>query len=249
MEKKINPHENHRARMRARVKQNSLDSLSEHEVLEYLLYPFIPRRDTNGIAHDLIAKFGSLSAVLDSDSNALSAVKGMTENAALYLSSMSSLARRYNSSKIGNKPKLETRGQILEYLKSFMTTLEEERIYAICVDSAGRLKQRCELGKGDSDDCKLRVKELVMLCQNSQTKYVYLAHNHPSGAAYPSREDIEFTKWAVTALEIMDVLLIDHIIIAKNGHYSFLQDGQLDEFRKSYRRFVDKGAHGGRHYD
>ena len=166
MEKKINPHENHRARMRARVKQNSLDSLSEHEVLEYLLYPFIPRRDTHGIAHDLIAKFGSLSAVLDSDSNALSAVKGLTETAALYLSPMSSLARRYNSSKIGDKPKLETKGQILEYLKSFMTTLEEERIYAICVDSAGRLKQRCELGKGDSDDCKLRVKELVMLCQN-----------------------------------------------------------------------------------
>lgn len=227
--------------MRARVKENSLDSLSEHEVLEYLLYPFIPRRDTNGIAHALIAKFGSLSAVLDSDSNALAAVKGMTANAALYLSSMSSLARRYHSSKIGEKPKMETRGQILEYLKSFMSTLEEERIYAVCIDSAGRLKERCELGKGTSDDCKLRVKELVMLCQNNQTKYVYLAHNHPSGIAKPSVEDIEFTKWAVTAFEIMDVLLIDHIIIAKDGYYSFLQDGHLDEFRKSYLKFVDEG--------
>lgn len=226
--------------MRARVKENSLDSLSEHEVLEYLLYPFVPRRDTNGLAHALIAKFGSLSAVLDSDCNALKAVKGMTANAALYLSSMPSLARRYNSSKIGEKPKMETRGQILDYLRSFMTTLEEERIYAICIDSAGRLKERCELGRGTSDDCKLRVKELVMLCQNSQTKYLYLAHNHPSGIAKPSVDDIEFTKWAVTALEIMDVLLIDHIIIAKNGYYSFLQDGQLDEFRKSYLKFVDE---------
>lgn len=240
MEKKINPHEDHRERMRARVRENSLDSLNEHEVLEYLLYPFIPRKDTNGMAHDLIARFGSLAAVLDSDCNALAAVKGMTANAALYLSSMSSLARRYNTGKIGEKPKLETREQILQYLKSFMSTLEEERIYAICVDSAGRLKERCELGKGSSDDCKLRVKELVMLCQNSQTKYVYLAHNHPSGIAKPSQEDVDFTKWAVTACEIMDVLLIDHIIIAKNGHYSFLQDGKLDEFRKSYLRFVDE---------
>lgn len=241
MEKKINPHENHRARMRARVKANSLESLSDHEVLEFLLYPFIPRKDTNAIAHALIAKFGSLAAVLDSDCTALRSVKGMTENAALYLSSMPSLSRRYNSGKIGEKPKLETRGQIVEYLKSFMTTLEEERIYAICIDSAGRLKERCELGKGSSDDCKLRVKELVMLCQNSQTKYVCLAHNHPSGIAKPSVEDIEFTKWAVTAFEIMDVLLIDHIIIAKNDSYSFLQDGQLDEFRKSYLKFVDEG--------
>lgn len=240
MEKKNNPHENHRERMRMRVRENSLDSLNEHEVLEYLLYPFIPRKDTNGIAHALIAKFGSLSAVLDSDCNALSAVKGMTFNAALYLSSMSSLARRYHASKMGTKPKMETRGQILEYLKSFMSTLEEERIYAVCVDSAGRLKERCELGRGDSDDCKLRVKELVMLCQNSQTKYVYIAHNHPSGIAKPSVEDIEFTKWAVAALEIMDVLLIDHIIIAKDSSYSFLQDGRLDEFRKSYLDFIDE---------
>lgn len=226
--------------MRARVRENSLDSLSEHEVLEYLLYPFIPRKDTNGIAHALISKFGSLSAVLDSDYNALCAVKGMTSNAALYLSSMPSLARRYSASKMGEKPKMETKGQILGYLKSFMSTLEEERIYAICVDGAGRLKERCELGKGSSDDCKLRVRELVMLCQNSQTKYVYLAHNHPSGIAKPSAEDVDFTKWAVAALEIMDVLLIDHIIIAKEGHYSFLQDGKLDEFRNSYRRFVDE---------
>lgn len=241
MEKTNNPHANHRERMRNRVRENSLESLGEHEVLEYLLYPFVPRKDTNGIAHDLIAKFGSLAAVLDSDSKALVSVKGVTENAALYLSSMPSLARRYFSSKIEQKPKMETRGQILEYLKSFMTTLEEERIYAICVDSAGRFKQRCELGKGGSDDCKIRVRELVMLCQNSQTKYVYLAHNHPSGIAKPSAEDVEFTKWAVTALEIMDVLLIDHIIIAKNSHYSFLQDGKLDEFRKSYLKFVEEG--------
>lgn len=241
MDKKNNPHVNHRERMRARVAENSLDTLNEHEVLEYLLYPFIPRKDTNGIAHDLISRFGSLAAVLDSDPNALAAVKGMTKNAALYLSSMSSLARRYYSSKILQKPKMETRGQILDYLKSFMSTLEEERIYAICVDSAGRLKERCELGKGTSDDCKLRVRELIMLCQNSQTKYIYLAHNHPSGIAKPSVEDIDFTKWAVTACEMMDVLLIDHIIIAKDGHYSFLQDGKLDEFRESYLKFVDEG--------
>lgn len=241
MEKKINPHENHRERMRARIKENSLDSLNEHEVLEYLLYPFIPRKDTNGIAHGLIAKFGSLSAVMDSDANALTSVKGMTANAALYLSSLSSLARRYNASKIGVKPKMETRGQILEYLRSFMSTLEEERIYAVCVDSAGRLKERCELGRGSNSDCKLRVRELVMLCQNSQTKYVYLAHNHPSGIAKPSADDIDFTKWAVTALEIMDVLLIDHIIIAKNDSYSFLQDGRLDEFRTAFQDFVNEG--------
>lgn len=236
---KINYHANHRERMRERVRNSSLESLAEHEILEFLLYPFIPRKDTNPIAHELIATFGSLSAVFESEPEALQSVKGMTKNAALYLSCMSHLSRMYSSSKVGERPKLETMGQIVDYLMSFMNTLQEERIYAICIDSAGRLKERCELGRGDSDDCRLKVKELVMLCHNSNTKYVYLAHNHPSGIAKPSFKDIEFTKWAATAFEVMGITLIDHIIIAKNDFYSFLKHGKLENFKKDYLDFLN----------
>ena len=64
-------HTNHRERMRQRVLKEGLENFQEHEILEYLLYPFIPRKDTNPIAHELIARFGSLAGVLESDYNAL----------------------------------------------------------------------------------------------------------------------------------------------------------------------------------
>lgn len=58
-------HEGHRQRMRARVEQYGLESLAPHEALEYLLYITNARRDTNGIAHALLERFGSFAGVLE----------------------------------------------------------------------------------------------------------------------------------------------------------------------------------------
>ena len=80
-----NPHEGHRERLREKIRKNGIKDLEPHEVLEYLLFSFVPRRNTNDIAHRLLHKFGSLSAVFDADYNALVEVEGMTQNAALFI--------------------------------------------------------------------------------------------------------------------------------------------------------------------
>ena len=84
-EKKNHHHQGHRERMRQRVLSQGIDNMPEHEILEFLLYPLIPMKDTNPIAHDLIDKFGSLQQVLDASPILLRNVKNMTETAALYL--------------------------------------------------------------------------------------------------------------------------------------------------------------------
>ena len=56
-----NRHQGHRQRMRERVKNYGLDSLAEHEALEYILYLTNAQKDTNGIAHDLIDRFGDFA--------------------------------------------------------------------------------------------------------------------------------------------------------------------------------------------
>ena len=62
-----NLHENHRARMQARVERDGLESLAEHEALEYLLYLSIPRMDTNELAHRLIEHFGDFCKVMEAE--------------------------------------------------------------------------------------------------------------------------------------------------------------------------------------
>ena len=87
-------HENHRERMRERIKCGGINALKDHEVLEYLLYPFVPRKDTNPLAHKLIEKYGTFGGVLRSSYEELLSVRGMTQNAALFLTSLLEISQR-----------------------------------------------------------------------------------------------------------------------------------------------------------
>lgn len=69
-------HDGHRARMRDKIRKGGLGSFQQHEILEYLLFSFVPRKDTNEIAHALIDKFSSLSGVLNASEEDLEKVSG-----------------------------------------------------------------------------------------------------------------------------------------------------------------------------
>lgn len=232
-------HTNHRERMRQRVLKEGLENFQEHEVLEYLLYPFIPRKDTNPIAHELITRFGSLAGVLESDYNALKEVPNMTQKAALFLSSLPQVVKKYNVSKFGPKPDLSTHGKVKEYCQTLLSDLNYEVLYLLAVDNKGKLINKSLIGQGGIDDCQLMTREMVMMCHNLASPNVYIVHNHPSGDANPSITDIEFTKWATAALEMLGVRLIDHLIVAKQQLYSFERDGKLGEFRDKYYELMD----------
>ena len=84
-------HQGHRQRMRERVQNYGLDSLAEHEALEYVLYLTNAQKDTNGIAHDLIDRFGDFAAVLDASEEALCTVAGVCPATARMLHLLQSL--------------------------------------------------------------------------------------------------------------------------------------------------------------
>ena len=71
------PHQGHRERLRQRYLNHGLDSFADHEVLELLLFQYLPYRDTNEIAHALLDKFGNLANVLDATAEQLMTVKGI----------------------------------------------------------------------------------------------------------------------------------------------------------------------------
>ncbi|MEG2273811.1 MAG: hypothetical protein RSC44_00605, partial [Clostridia bacterium] len=82
----VKVHDGHRDRMRKRIVDGGIDCLQSHEILEYILFSFVPRKDTNVIAHALISEFGSLAAVFNADAERLEKVEGVSPNAALFLS-------------------------------------------------------------------------------------------------------------------------------------------------------------------
>lgn len=97
-------HAGHRARMRERFMKEGLSGFSEHEVLELLLMFAIPQRDVNPLAHRLIDRFGSLSAVLESSPAELTRVDGVGENAAALLSLMPQLMGYISTARWAESP-------------------------------------------------------------------------------------------------------------------------------------------------
>ena len=125
-------HEGHRDRMRERILLSGIESLQPHEVLEYLLYHAIPRKDTNGIAHELISKFGSFNGVLNADYDALLDVNGMTANAALLLTSLKGVFRMYASGDKKGKSSLR-RAATLSGISARFSTAKRPKSFTCCV--------------------------------------------------------------------------------------------------------------------
>ena len=233
-----NLHTKHRERMRQRIARNGIDSLQDHEVLEYLLYPFIPRKDTNPIAHRLLDLAGNLENVFNSTVEMLMSIQNMTYSASLFLTCMPNIIQRYNLQKLGEKPYLRTSGDAMEYFKNIITDDIHEHFYIAIVAPDGRILDTCDVtDSSDTDQCKLDIKKLVLKTSSTKARDFFIAHNHPSGDKKPSITDFEFTKWLVSVAVSLNLQLVDHIIVAKNGCYSFRRDGLLASYAADYSKF------------
>ena len=232
-------HKGHRQRMRARIEHGGIDGLQDHEVLEYMLYSFVPRRDTNEIAHRLIDTFGSLARVFNCDAKHLAQISGMTENAALFLSSMPDIIRKYING--GNdRICLSSRGEARDYLCKLFVGLEEERVYAVALDTQDNVLA-CELiAKGSRAQVDLKATQIADFAKKHKAVNVLIAHNHPSGSAFPSSDDISLTREICALLRMMDFNLEDHYIFnAKGDHYSFEEEGFIQYMHKESRSFKE----------
>lgn len=114
-------HQGHRERLRARFLAEGLDGFEDHQVIELLLFHVIPRADTNPIAHKLMRRFGSLSAVLEADPKDLTSVEGMGDKAAAFLSLIPKITRRYFHDRVNrDAPRLTSSEAVTEYLVPLM---------------------------------------------------------------------------------------------------------------------------------
>jgi DNA repair protein RadC len=125
----------HRARLRQRLLGGGAEALADYEVLEYLLFAARQRGDTKPVAKALLARFGSLSAVLNADHRALAGVEGMGEVSAASLKIVALAARRMARSEVQQKPVLGSWQALLDYLAIDMAHLTAERVRVLYLDT------------------------------------------------------------------------------------------------------------------
>ena len=219
----------HRDRMREEFMKLRSDSMPDYKILEMLLFYGIPRKDTRTIAKTLLNTFGSISGVLEADVTDLKSVKGMTANAACLIKLVLPLAKKYNDSKSGGKGHLHSFEEIGEFAVAQFFTVTCERAILICMDRAGKVLGVQVLAEGDFDSAGISVRTIIGHILQTGATSVVLAHNHPSGIALPSPEDICVTRQIVDALKVISVNLVDHIIVSDNDYVSMAQSKEFKE--------------------
>ncbi len=234
-------HEGHRDRMRERILQSGIEGLQPHEALEYLLYHAIPRKDTNGIAHELISKFGSFRNVLSADYDALLSVSGMTANAALLLSSMKGIFRLYVSDADKGKKIISTRGDLVRYLSPLFYGDKTENFYMLCLDAKSAVIKLIKLASGIPQEVRVDVRDVVDNALKYKAVAVVIAHNHPSGDVSPSIQDVELTRAIAAALQLIKIRLTDHYIFSDFGYCSFFVDGVVCKILHNVNNFLKDG--------
>lgn len=218
-------HDGHRERLRKRYIENGIESLAEHERLELLLTYALPRQDTNPIAHRLIERFGSLEAVLEANAFDLLQVQGVGERTAALLRLCGDLKRLPPEER--KKAPLRTPGEAFSYCRSLFDSEQGERFYCIALDKSKRAIYAEMITRGTPTRTAVYPRLVVESALRHGACSVIMTHNHPSGDARPSREDVDATIAVRGALSAIDINLFDHIIVGKEQGYSFNLAGMI----------------------
>lgn len=207
-------HKDHRKHTKDRFLSEGLDGFEPHNVLELLLFYSIPQKDTNETAHMLINRFGSLSAVFDAPYDDLLTVPGISEHSATLIKLIPAISRRYAMEKNSKATKLSSIEDIGKYLVARYLGVTEETVLLLLLDNKFGLIDCVKIHEGSVNSSAITMRKLIETALFKRASMVVLAHNHPSGVAIPSSDDLFTTQQVKRAFDLVEIGMLAHIIVA-----------------------------------
>lgn len=223
-------HDGHRDRLRRRYRAEGLDHFEEKQALELLLFYAIPRKDTEPIAGALLEHFGSLDGVLEAPIPALAAIDGMGESSATFLKLLSDFNRFQMLHKNARVRTLSNVAECGAYLRPHFMGRRDEIVCVLCMDARCTVLGCKVLSEGTANSAGVPIRKVVEYALSLNATSLVLAHNHPSGIALPSADDIAVTQRLASALNAVSVVLVDHLIFADNDFISLIQSKLIPSF-------------------
>lgn len=213
-----NNHSGHRNRLRKKFIMHGADGLEQHELIELFLFYAFAQRNTNDIAHALIDKFGSISSVFDASLDDLMSIKWVGYNSAILLKLIPEISRIYMVDKHDNRAKIMDTESIRKIAIDNFIGRTEEHMMLILLDIKMKLLFSGIINNGNSNSVDAYAQKIIKLASDYGASKAVLVHNHPSGIALPSRNDLKTTHAIKEILRVVNVKLLDHIIVADNDY-------------------------------
>ena len=220
-------HTGHRKRVKTEFQVRGVAGWPDHRILELLLFYAIPQGDVNPLAHELVDRFGSLDRVLDALPEELMKVKGMGEHSITLLKLIPAVMGRYLEERTGPGQIIHTVEEAGNVLAPYFYGSRNEMVYVLCLDAKERLLGAKKLSEGNLSNSDVTIRRAAEECMALQASFCYLAHNHVSGIALPSPEDVNTTDVVRAALAPLGVRLVDHLVFVDGDMVSKRQSQQV----------------------
>jgi len=218
----------HRQRLKARFEQTGFQGFQDYEVLEFLLYFVLPRKDTKPISKKLLRRFKNFIGVINADSRELQRIEGIGSHAALYVKAIGSSIGFYFDEKAKQEDfQFTSLEQLIEYFMAAIGGKPNEVMRILYLNSKNILIDAENLSEGTVSEAVAFPRRIVEGALKYGATTVIIGHNHPGGLPEPSDNDNAITEEIAKALKTVGISLQEHVIIAADGYFSYRQNGLL----------------------
>jgi DNA repair protein RadC len=202
-------------------------SLADAELLALLL-----RTGTQGVsvlqlAQHMLDSFGGIAPLLQAGPQELKRIKGLGPAKRAELAAVLEMARRSLKQEFTERTLFDAPGKVKDYLRMHLAGREHEVFAVLFLDAQNRLIVLEEMFRGTLTQTSVYPREVVKRALQQQAAAVILAHNHPSGTAEPSRADEFLTQTLKSALALIDVRVLDHLVVGQSNVVSLAERGVL----------------------
>lgn len=224
------------ARPREKLLARGPAALSDAELLALLLRTGMAGKGVLQLAQELLAPprldggkpaggFGGIAGLLNTSPADLKRIKGLGPAKRAELTAVLELARRALGQQLQERAAFDSPHAVKNYLQLHLAAKGHEVFAVLFLDSQNRLLALEEMFRGTLTQTSVYPREVVLRALHHNACAVVLAHNHPSGSVQPSRADEALTHTLKSALALVDVRVLDHIIVAPGQALSMAEQG------------------------
>jgi DNA repair protein RadC len=212
---------------REKLLHKGASSLSDAELLAIFLRTGVKGCHVVELAQQLLANFGSISAIYSASESEFCEHHGLGMAKYVQLQACLEMSKRHLSEQLNNGDALTSSQATRDYLTSELRNESREVFAVMFLNNQHQVLKFERLFFGTIDAATVYPRVVVEQALKQQAAAVILAHNHPSGIAEASIADKQITKRLEQALNLIDIRVLDHIIVAGNQCYSFAEHGEL----------------------
>jgi DNA repair protein RadC len=214
-------------RPRERLIKHGATMLSDAELLALFLRVGVKGKSAVQLANETLSHFGSLHNMFTAPLTSFSLINGLGPAKFAQLQAVLELAKRALSENLQEGSVLNSPQSVKNYLQLLIGKKTFETFAVLFLDVKNRLIHSEELFRGSLTRTSVYPREIVKRALHHNAAAIILAHNHPSGQIQPSEMDIVLTNEIKKTMELVDVKVLDHIILAGNKAFSFAEHGLI----------------------